>query len=72
MTPSNLSADSFRKWRVAQGLNHKMCAKRLGISVSNVYVYEAGKRKEGEVKIPLVVALAMSAIANNIKPWEGI
>lgn len=69
MQPSSLTNEKFREWRLNRGFSHSICAKRLGISISSVFSYENGMRKEGLVKIPLVVALAMSAIMNNLKPY---
>lgn len=58
-------------WRRKNGMSQAGCAKRLGLSPSSIFAYEAGKRREGEVKIPLLVSLAMAAISANLKPYEG-
>lgn len=63
MIASELTPHGFKAWRLKMGLSHKMCAKRLGISVSSVFAYEAGTRKEGDVKIPILVCLGMSAVS---------
>ena len=52
-------------------MSQAAAAKRLGISLSSVYSYELGVRKEGEVRIPLLVALGMSAITANLQPYGG-
>lgn len=71
MTPGNITSEQFILWRKGLGMSQAFAAKRLGISMSSVYSYETGKRKEGEVKIPLLVCLGMSAICNNLQPYEG-
>lgn len=71
MKPSNLTSQQFIEWRKNLGMSHAAAAHRLGISVSSVFSYEKGIRPEGEVKIPLLVALGMAAVMNNIEPYEG-
>lgn len=71
MIPSKLTAREFREWRVDLGMSQPAAAKRLGISLSSIYSYENGHRREGNVKIPLLVTLGMIAICNNLQPYEG-
>ena len=71
MTPSTLTSDQFTRWRKSLGMSQPAAAKRLGISLSSIYSYESGIRKEGIVKIPLLVTLGMSAILNNLQPYNG-
>lgn len=71
MTPSSLTPQSFITWRKGLGMSEAAVAKRLGISLSSVYNYEKGQRLEGAVKIPLLVCLGMSAIKNNLQPYNG-
>lgn len=71
MKYSEVTPQQFSKWRRMLGMSQASVAKRLGISSSSVFSYEAGKRKEGPVKIPLLVALGMSAISNNLQPYSG-
>lgn len=71
MTPSNLTPEQFTAWRRSLGMSQAAAAKRLGISLSSVYGYEKGERLEGKVKIPLLVTLGMSAISNNLQPYDG-
>lgn len=72
MTPSNLTPEQFSSWRKSLGMSQAAAAKRLGISLSSVYNYELGKRKDGDVKIPLLVCLGMSAILNNLQPYGDL
>lgn len=69
MTPSQLTPEQFSDWRKGLGMSQAAAAKRLGISLSSVYGYEVGRRKEGEVRIPLLVCLGMSAISAELKPY---
>jgi len=69
MIASSLTSYDFRNWRLKMGYGHKLCAKSLGISISSVFAYESGRRKEGDVKIPITVALAMSALEHDLKPY---
>lgn len=71
MIPSKLTSREFREWRVDLGMSQAAAAKRLGISLSSIYAYEFGKRAEGDVKIPALVCLGMSAILHNLQPYEG-
>lgn len=50
-------------------MSRAAAAKALGISSSSIYIYENGKRKEGDVKIPVVVSLAMTALSHKLKPY---
>lgn len=70
MKPSSLTPDQFQKWRLKQGMSIAACAKRLGISPGSVTLYEAGERNGRPVAVPVLVALGMSAINNNLKPYE--
>lgn len=69
MTPSNLTPQQFTSWRKNLGMSQSVAAKQLGISLSSVYAYEQGVRKEGKVSIPFLVCLGMSAISNGLKPY---
>lgn len=71
MKSSLLLPEDFIRWRRRLGMSQDAVASRLGISTSSVSAYESGKRKEGEVKIPLLVALGMAAISSNITPYKG-
>lgn len=71
MTPSALTSQQFIEWRKRLGMSQSAAAKRLGVSLSSIYSYEIGQRKEGPVKIPLLVCLGMSAIKNNLQPYNG-
>lgn len=71
MTPSNLTPEVFTSWRKGLGMSQSAAAKRLGVSLSSIYSYELGQRKEGPVKIPLLVCLGMRAISNNLQPYNG-
>lgn len=71
MTPSSLTPQAFIAWRKGLGMSQSAAAKRLGISLSSVYSYENGVRKEGQVKIPLLVCLGMAAVSNNLQPYDG-
>lgn len=73
MTPSSLTAAQFVKWRLGHGWSRSFAARTLGISVSSVGDYERGKRSDsgGVVKIPKVVALAMSAVDGKLEAYRG-
>lgn len=71
MTPSNLTPEQFSLWRRSTGMSHAAAAKQLGVSLSSIYSYELGVRKEGKVKIPQLVCLGMSAISNGLQPYNG-
>lgn len=71
MKPSKVTAEQFREWRLLNGLSQAAAARRLGLSHSSIHVYESGKRKEGDVTVPLLVALGMSAISSGLTPYEG-
>ena len=71
MTPSTLTPEQFIVWRKGLGMSQSAAAKRLGISLSSICSYELGVRKEGKVNIPLLVCLGMSAITNNLQPYNG-
>jgi transcriptional regulator with XRE-family HTH domain len=66
MISSSLTKEQFIVWRKSMGMSHAAAAKRLGLSVSALYMYEAGRRV-----IPYLVTLGMSAISNNIQPYGG-
>lgn len=61
---------AFRAWRRRLGITQNEAAKRLGVSVTTVYNYGAGKRCDrlGFVNIPKTTLLACSAIEQNISP----
>lgn len=69
MMPSTITPEKFITWRRSLGMSQSAAAKILGISASSIFYYESGKRKEGEVKIPLLVCLGMSAISAGLKPY---
>lgn len=69
MKPSNVTPEEFIFWRKSLGYSPAAAAKNLGVSPSTVSFYENGKRKEGVVKIPVTVALAMSALSAKLKPY---
>lgn len=71
MKTSSLTSEQFIVWRKKLGLSQSAAARKLGLSASSVWSYESGKRKEGDVKIPMLVALGMSAISSGLTPYEG-
>lgn len=71
MIASNLTPEQFAQWRKKNGMSTGACAKKLGVSVSSIFLYENGERKEGIVKIPLTIAWAMSAIQAELEPYKG-
>lgn len=67
MTPADLI-----EWRKRQGLKKTDAAKRLGVSYSMYRYYENGEREDGtKVEIPLAIALACSAIAFGLPPYQA-
>lgn len=71
MKPSGVTSEQFKVWRIGCGLSQAAAARYLGLSHSSIHTYESGKRAEGEVKIPLLVALGMSAISAGLTPYKG-
>lgn len=73
MTPSGMTRDQFRAWRKKMQWSQMFAAQKLGICIASVQSYERGSRsdKENPIVIPLLTALAMSAIANGLGPWGG-
>ena len=71
MVPSTLTPKQFTEWRKNLGMSQQAASQALGISTSSVTMYEQGRRKEGEVKIPVLVALGMSAIKAGLTPYKG-
>lgn len=69
MIPSSITREQFVAWRRGLGMSQAAAAKRLGVSASSIFYYESGTRKEGEVKIPLLVCLGMSAISAGLTPY---
>lgn len=55
------------------GWTQTFAAQRLGICVASVQSYERGTRsdKDKPIEIPLLVALACSALAHELGPWGG-
>ena len=68
-----MTADDFRQWRRAMGLTQVAAAEALGLSLSALVQYEAGRRKgSGDpVTIPLTVGLACAALAMGLPPWSA-
>ncbi len=71
MKASLLTAEKFQAWRLKHGMSGPACAARLGVSASSIRLYESGQRDGRNVAIPLTVCLAMSAIDNNLEPYNG-
>lgn len=71
MKPSNLTPEQFIQWRKSLGMSQASASRRLGISHSSIFGYEKGQRMEGEVKIPILVALGMAAIKAGLQPYSG-
>ena len=59
-----MTADEFTAWRKHLGLNGREAADALGVSKNTITAYERGKWD-----IPKAVALACSAVANQLRPW---
>lgn len=69
MKPSKITSENFIAWRRSLGLSQEMVARKLGLSLSSICSYERGIRLEGEVKIPILVALGMTALTAGLKPY---
>lgn len=69
MKPSNVTPEMFIEWRKKLGMSQSSAARRLGLSHSSIFSYESGKRKEGDVKIPILVCLGMSALSAGLSPY---
>jgi len=65
--------EQFKTWRKKMNLSQRQAADALGLSIQALGNYERGSRYEDgrEVKIPKSIALACSAIAAGLEPWEG-
>jgi predicted transcriptional regulator len=62
----------FKDWRKRFFKSQRAAADALGISASSVILYEAGRRRDANetpVEVPKVVALACSAVAQNLPPY---
>jgi transcriptional regulator with XRE-family HTH domain len=59
-----MTADEFTAWRKHLGLSGRKAAAALGVSKNTITAYERGKWG-----IPKTVALACSAVANQLRPW---
>jgi transcriptional regulator with XRE-family HTH domain len=57
------TAADFRLWRKRMRLSRQKVSILMGISASSVFKYEASLRP-----VPMIVALAASAIEANLKP----
>lgn len=69
MIPSKATSTQITDWRKRMTWKRAWAAQRLGLSLSTYTNYERGSRSDkGEVSIPLVVALACSALENKLKP----
>lgn len=68
-----MTADDFRHWRKTMGLTQAAAAESLGLSLSALVQYEAGRRKGSKdpVTIPLTVGLACAALAAGLPPWSA-
>ena len=71
MTPSGMTGKQLREWRNKMGWTQPFAAQKLGVCVASVQSYERGTRsdKDKPIVIPLLVALACSALANELGPW---
>ena len=70
---ANKTSKSFRAWRRRLGLTQNGAAAKLGVTAMCVYIYDNGKRysPDRDIKVPLAVRLACSAIENNLPPIGG-
>ena len=59
-----MTAGEFTAWRKHLGLNGREAADALGVSKNTITYYSNGKWA-----IPKTVALACSALANQLRPW---
>lgn len=72
MTPSNMTNAQFREWRRSLGWKREEVALKLGISLATVGNYERGERCDrNDLKIPVLVALACSALKSGLEPLGG-
>ncbi len=71
MMASKVTPAQFTEWRKYMGWEKGVTAKRLGLGSSAISLYERGARYDDYPfqGIPLVVALAMAALANGLKPY---
>lgn len=59
-----MTAQEFIAWREHLALNRREAAEALGLSKTTVTTYEHAR-----AHIPRYVALACTALANNLRPW---
>ena len=64
------SSAAFKAWRKRMRMSRLKASRAIGISPSNVYIYETGKRygTDKKVDVPLTVALACQAVEHNLTP----
>lgn len=64
---------AFRKWRKRCNFSQPDAAKKLGISVACVGMYDKGYRycPPGPVDVPLAIRLAAAAIENGLLPIDN-
>ena len=59
-----MTAQEFIAWREHLALNRREAAEALGVSQTTITAYERARSS-----VPRVVALACTAVANNLRPW---
>ncbi|EJF91670.1 helix-turn-helix domain-containing protein [Bartonella tamiae] len=66
-----MKPEDFKRWRKEMGFTQKQAAEALDISIQTLGNYERGTRYEDgrEVSIPKSIALACSAIQQNLIPY---
>ena len=68
-----MTGEQLRNWRKKMTWTQTFAAQRLGVCVASIQSYERGTRsdKEKPIEIPLLVALACSALDAKLGPWAG-
>lgn len=68
-----MTGTHMREWRQRMGWTQLFAASKMGISVASLQSYESGKRsdKPNPIIIPVVVALAVSALNTGLGPYAG-
>jgi len=67
-----MNKENFKAWRKKMGFTQQQAADALGLYRLTIINYERGTRAENnlDVKIPKSIALACSALAAGLEPWD--
>ena len=74
MKSSKLTGQALREWREKKGLTRIELSEKIGLSEGTLHNYEHENRCDTERKvfIPLIVAWAIAAVHEGLKPFLGL